>query len=707
MSIIQDIRDKYAKVTVVLIALALLGFVLTDYFQQKGRGGGGGSTTNSLGSVNGTTIKLDEYNAHVAQFEQQYKNQGYPAEMATSQAKGQAWDNEVGRLLLAGEANTLGITVGKKELGDMLYGTNPPADLKQQFTDEKTGLYNAALAKQNIEQMLKKGTAEQKASFSLYLEQLGDQRKQEKYISLFSNSVNVPRWFVEKQNADNSQLAKVSFVKEIYTSIPDSTIKIEDKEIAEVINKNKDRYKQEENRSIAYVAFNASASAADSSAAKNKLLEQKAALDSAKDVKGFLAKQGAFNYYDSYINSKSIQIAVKDSIFRTPVGSVYGPYLDGGSYVLARVEGVTTMPDTVKVRHILIGLQQRDSATAHKLTDSLAKAIAAGSNFDSLCAKFSDDGGSKDKGGLYEDVYSGKMVAPFNDFIFRNPVGSKGIVPTEFGIHYVEILSQKGSGPAYKIAYLPSEIIASQVTDNAALEAANIFFGDSRDQKAFDANYEKSLKAKGIQKLLASNIKPADDQVGQMGMMGGGSSRELVRSIYSASKGEVIKPERVGENYIVAVVTEVFKEGTQSVAAARPGVEPALRNKKKAEILKKKVGTVTTLEAAAAALGGKPIEVADSIRMDAKTPSALGFEPKAIGAAFNPANKGKVVPEVIEGTQGVYVIKVENVSTTPVTAGSVEEQRKERTNQKKQSNGNPLGALRAAATIKDKRGERL
>ncbi len=279
-------------------------------------------------------------------------------------------------------------------------------------------------------------------------------------------------------------------------------------------------------------------------------------------------------------------------------------------------------------------------------------------------------------------------------------------MPTEFGIHYVEILSQKGSGAAYKIAYLPSEIIASQVTDNAALEAANIFFGDSRDGKAFDANYEKSLKAKGIQKLIASNIKPADDQVGQMGMMGG-SSRELVRSIYSASKGEVIKPERVGENYIVAVVTEVFNEGTQSVAAARPSIEPALRNKKKAEILKKKVGTVTTLEAAAAALSGKPIEVADSIRMDARTPSALGFEPKAIGAAFNPANKGKVVPEVIDGTQGVYVIKVENVSTTPVTAGSVEEQRKELMNQKKQSTGNPLGALRTAATIKDKRGDRL
>ena len=35
MSVIQSIREKYAKWAVVAIALALLGFILTDYFQAK------------------------------------------------------------------------------------------------------------------------------------------------------------------------------------------------------------------------------------------------------------------------------------------------------------------------------------------------------------------------------------------------------------------------------------------------------------------------------------------------------------------------------------------------------------------------------------------------------------------------------------------------------------------------------------------------
>ena len=57
MSIIQDIRDKYAKLTVVLIALALVGFILTDYFSGQARAGGGGASS-TIGMVNGQKINF-------------------------------------------------------------------------------------------------------------------------------------------------------------------------------------------------------------------------------------------------------------------------------------------------------------------------------------------------------------------------------------------------------------------------------------------------------------------------------------------------------------------------------------------------------------------------------------------------------------------------------------------------------------------------
>lgn len=119
MSIIQDIRDKYAKLTVVLIALALVGFILTDYFSGQSRGFAGGAS-NTIGVVNGKKIIFDEFNPKVTQAEESMKAQGYPASMASQQALEQAWNQEVSRLILLGEFEKLGIEVGKKELGDIL-----------------------------------------------------------------------------------------------------------------------------------------------------------------------------------------------------------------------------------------------------------------------------------------------------------------------------------------------------------------------------------------------------------------------------------------------------------------------------------------------------------------------------------------------------------------------------------------------------------
>jgi len=703
MSIIQDIRDKYAKLTVVLVALALLGFILTDYFAGKSRMSG--NVAQTIGSVNGTSIAFEDFNQKVLQAEENLKAQGYPQGAALSQqALEQAWNQEVGQLILKAELSELGIDVGKKELSDLLYGAGAPQDLQNQFRDPKTGLFNPALAKQNIDQALKSGTPEQKASIANYIDALANMRMADKYLALFSNSINFPRWFVEKQSAENSQLARISFVRELYTSIPDSAVKVSDEDIKAYINKNKTQFKQQESRAIQYVAFSAAPSPADSAAAYSSLVNQKDRFAGSENLEQFLAGEGA-PFYNGYINGKAIQQAVKDSLFKLAPGATFGPYLDADRYVIARMIGSVRMPDTVSVRHILISTQSRDSATAFNLCDSIQKAIAGGSNFDSLTAKFSDDPGSKNNGGKYENVSSGQMVAPFNDFIFLKPTGSKGIVKTDFGFHYIEVLSQKGGGSGYKIAYLPQEIVASQETDNLALNKANEFAGDSKDLKSFNDNYEKKLKAQGLLKSVATDITPVSYEV-----RGVGASRSFVRAIYEASKGEVLKPERVDNNYVVAIVTEVNEEGTASVETARLSVDPILRNKKKAELLRKKVGTVTTLEAAATALGGKQIEVADSIRFTGSLP--FGYEPRVAGAAFNVANQGKVVPAVIEGLSGVFVVKVENLSSTPVMDGDVITQRESRYQQAKQaysnqySPNNPVSILRNAATIKDRRQER-
>jgi len=434
------------------------------------------------------------------------------------------------------------------------------------------------------------------------------------------------------------------------------------------------------------------------------------------NVAAFLSRNGSLvPYNDIYAGKSLMQMPYKDTIQSLPVNGVFGPYIDGGTYTLAKMLGIKQLPDSVKCRHILLGTADRqgqpimDDSVAHAKADSVAIAIKNGANFDSLETKYSTDKASHEAKGemtFASSAIQGEGFAKeFGQFIlFDGKPGDKKVVKTSFGYHYIEILSFIKIEPHYKVAYMAKPIEVSNETDNNANTEANQFAGDSRDMKSFDANVEK-LKSKGIIKLSAGDIAPMAYQI-----QGLGPSRTLVKKIYKAKRGEVLDPEKVGDRYVVAIVTEINEEGTASVAKARIQVEPLLRNKKIAEKLKKKIGTPATLEAAAALLGNKPIETIDSLRMTAEAQTAVSAnpisrEPKVMGAAFNPSNKGKIV--VIEGGDAIYVVRIDNVMATALGDANVVEQRKTKIQQAKQQAmyRSPIQALREAATIKDRRSD--
>jgi len=718
MSVIQTIRDKGGLISAILIAIALLGFILMDAFTGRSNIFGGNSTV--LGTVNGNKIDYIEFNKKYLAEQDARQKQGYPMnDQSRQQLNESLWNQEVSKILADKEFDELGIKVGKNEVNDILFGKNPPADLRQGFTDPKTNVYNADQARQYFAQIKKSKNASERQQLSAYVNSVEYTRMMEKYASLLNNSVNIPKWFVEKQNIENSQLARISYVKIPYTSIADSSVKVTDEEIEDYVKKHVDDFKQDqESRSVEYILFNASASHADSIAVKDKLEELKEEFKQTTDIKSFLIKAGSESpYYDGFINAKVIQQSNKDSILKQPVGSVYGPYSDGNTYAISKILGVKLWPDTVKVRHILIGTTQqnqqgqmmtiREDSAAKKLADSVQTAIKNGANFDTLCVKYSDDQGSKEKGGVYDNVYSGQMTPPFNDYIFDHKPGESAVVKTDFGYHYVEILSQKGNNsPAYKVAYVSKAIFPSSTTDDSVSNAASQFAGDSRDEKTFDTNYEKNLKSKGINKFLADNIKPNDFTIGQSFPA---ASRQLVKAIFTANKGEVLSPVKVEDNYVVAVVTDVSKPGIQSASRARQVVEPLLLKEKKAQQIIQKIGKINTLEDVASKTS-QTVQVTDSLRINGGR--NFSYEPRVIGATFNPANKGKIISEGIEGSEGVFAVRVDDVSATSVANANIEDQRKQLELQIKQyqlSSGQrqnlpyPLNILHTGAKVKDNR----
>jgi len=357
MSVIQSIREKYAKWAVIAIALALLGFILTDYFQAKNRMGPGNSST--LGSVNGKKIdyisfetKLkardDQQQAALQQQQQEY------TEAQKHQTAEALWNQEVEEIIMTSEFDKVGIDVGKKEFNDYLFGQNPPQDLRQRFSDQQ-GNYDGAAAQNAINQLRRSPNQAERDQLDAYLASMEYNRKMEKYNSLLSNSVYYPKWYVEKQNTEAAGLAKISFVRYPYSKISDSAIKITDKEIEDYVSKNKDQYKQTESRSIAYTIFNAAPTEADSAQLRKQIADLKPEFVTDTAPTRFLSRYGStIAYSNVFVGKTFMKMPAKDSITALAKGQVYGPYLDDHAYALAKMIEIRTLPDSVRCRHILI-----------------------------------------------------------------------------------------------------------------------------------------------------------------------------------------------------------------------------------------------------------------------------------------------------------------------------------------------------------------
>lgn len=93
------------------------------------------------------------------------------------------------------------------------------------------------------------------------------------------------------------------------------------------------------------------------------------------------------------------------------------------------------------VRHILLTCSaaemQATKVEAEKLLSTFCATDMSEESFAKMATEYTDDPGSKENGGLYEDIYPGQMVAPFEDWCYdeyRQP-GDFGLVQTDYGWH--------------------------------------------------------------------------------------------------------------------------------------------------------------------------------------------------------------------------------------------------------------------------------
>ena len=121
--------------------------------------------------------------------------------------------------------------------------------------------------------------------------------------------------------------------------------------------------------------------------------------------------------------------------------------------------GVTRDSKFVDVRHILVKVAdtaaEEDWKTCEEKAQAILDAWLAGEkteeSFAALATEKTEDPGSKQTGGLYQQVYEGQMVPEFNDWCFdaARVYGDYGLVKTTYGYHVMFFVKSEPSWTSY------------------------------------------------------------------------------------------------------------------------------------------------------------------------------------------------------------------------------------------------------------------
>jgi len=656
MAVIQTIRTKYAKLTTVIIVIALLGFILMDF------GKNGGSRSTTIGKINGSEIDYTEYDAAIQAREAEIKQQNPNMtlnDQQQAQLRDQVWDQMVSSQLLNDINEKLGLVVSKQELNDLLTGPNPDPMVREAFTDRQTGQFNPQEVSANIQRLRK--DPKMKDQWAAFESGLEKRRYTEKFNAMVKGGIYVPKFVLQAQLNDQSELANVNYVKLPYTLIPDDQAKVTDAEIKAYMEKHAKVFQvNEDSRSIEYVAYKIVPSAEDSAIVLKSLEDLKSDFTNTTDVETFINRTENPIPPNYYTNEQLSGLPNAEEIKNAGINTVVGPFFDGQSFVLARVLGRNSFPDSVKARHILVqtivnGQTVLSDSAAKMRIDSAIAFIHSGVPFDSVVQRYSDDAGSKATAGEYEFTLpqKGQISKEFGDFIFEGSTGNTKTVKVHndnySGYHYVEILKQSAPISVTKLAFVSKSLSPTKNTYDNLYSKATQFSAKVNNKEDFD----KAAQESGVATAVVNGINQ-----NSFLLNGLGSSRDLVKWVYDAKVGDVSSIYTVGENYVVAKVKDIQKKGLVNITdETRPILSGYVMKEKKAKLLMDKYKGTSLNSIAQAA--NETVVAADSVKFQSGIPGLEG-EGRVTGYALYKEFKENTTSPAIQGNDGVYYLSVLN-----------------------------------------------
>lgn len=549
MGLMNRMRDK----THIILIILVLAFLATIVFEWgMNYLGMRGSGTVIFGSVNGQEIRYQDFETRMQQAVDQQKQQTGedPDESMMQMIRDQVWDQMVNEVIIQQQIEKLGIKVTNQEILNWVYNSPQtlPDPIKKNFIDS-TGNFNMSYYQQAL--ATKDPKVEEfwtKVEDYLRIILLND-----KLQSVITGTVRVTEADALQKYKDEHLFATFNFIALSPGSIPDNQIQVSDDELKSYYDNNKDDFRTEESVKLKYVLFSDNPTAADSTATEKMLLglrkELKRYPADDSDLISLVNTNSASKYNSGFTKPSELAPEVTNFLFSAKKDSVSDIIKASDGYHLVRYldskEGEELFTNS---SHILINFGT-DTNAAKLKAEQVYKRAKSGEDFSKLASEFSDDPGSKNKGGNLGWFTKGAMVKEFEDAVMNAKIGEIiGPVKTQFGFHIIKINDRQKR--IFKVADIKKPVTTTTSTRDAIRKRAEDF-----TYIAAKGNFDEEAKKINMQVFDIPPITKSSY------IPGAGQNKAITKFAFNENTNSISTPIRIQGGYAAYFIVEKIPTG--------------------------------------------------------------------------------------------------------------------------------------------------
>jgi peptidyl-prolyl cis-trans isomerase D len=295
------------------------------------------------------------------------------------------------------------------------------------------------------------------------------------------------------------------------------------------------------------------------------------------------------------------------------------------------------VPNRVHVEHILLLTTNKTDAEVEearkKAEDILKQAQQKGAKFEDLAKKYSEDPGTKEKGGDLGWIVQGQTVPEFEKTAFSLEKGQlSGVIKTQYGFHIIKVLDKETAHTK------PFDEVKDSIKAPLVLSKADQQAGEESDKLSAIIRRSNKVSLDDLAKQFHLTVGETRPVTATDPILEFGNSKEAKEAIFRLQKGDLSLPIRTDRGYLILSVREILPAHQGTLEEVHDQVVKELKQQKatalaktKADELLKRAKAGEKFDAAAKALGLDP-KISDFFARDGSISGAASG--KQLSAAF-------------------------------------------------------------------------